>query len=66
MEGGNLRKETSAAEDGVQSEEEITMDEYLQEQEKLEKDANVVLGGSDHSNCTYTMVSNLPNHHFPN
>ena len=58
MEGGNVGKETS---DGVLSEEEITMDEYLQEQEKLEKDANVVLGGSDHSNCTYTMVSYLLN-----
>ena len=55
MEGG---KEDVVAEDGAQSEEEITMAEFLQEQEKLEKDANVVLGGSDHSNCTYAMVSN--------
>ena len=55
MEGGK----DVVTEDGTQSEEEITMAEFLQEQEKLEKDANVVLGGSDHSNCTYALVCNL-------
>ncbi len=51
MEGGNESAITDP-----QSEEEITMTEFLEEQEKLEKDAHVVLGGSDHTNCTYTEV----------
>ncbi len=61
MESGKSEAcEVKSADDSVVSEEEITMGEYLEEQEKLEKDANVVLGGSDSTNCTYLQVRLIP------
>ncbi len=35
----------------------ISMVDVLEEEEQLEQDANAVLGGSDHANCTYALVS---------
>ncbi len=35
----------------------ISMVDVLEEEEQLEQDANAVLGGSDHANCTYALAS---------
>lgn len=35
----------------------VTMLDVLEEEEKLEQDANAVLGASDEKNCTYSKVS---------
>lgn len=34
----------------------VSMVEILEAEEKLQEDANAVLGGSDDRNCTYIMV----------
>ncbi|GAB1602899.1 putative E3 ubiquitin-protein ligase UBR7 [Argonauta hians] len=39
--------------ENVDQEENITMVDFLEEEEKLEADAKAVLGGSDPKNCTY-------------
>lgn len=43
--------------ENVDQEENITMVDFLAEEEKLEADAKAVLGGSDPKNCTYPQAS---------
>lgn len=45
--------------DGEEEDQGVTLVEVLEEQAKLEEDADAVLGGSDDKNCTYSMVCHI-------
>ena len=47
----SLNNQEEAEDDAV-----VSMVEILEAEEKLQEDANAVLGGSDDRNCTYVMV----------